>query len=220
MALLCNHVIPIGYDDNKDDIEQILGSWNSNPNECLLIKDVDVTINLYNNPNSTIAKYNDVVNGIRVRPGFKLTAYTDSDRKGVSAVYEGGTNGLNKYIDTAFFPFDGKIGDKISSVFLEYPKKETPVTPPPVTTTTPGTTPVTTTTPPGTTPVTTPPETTTTPPGTTPVTTPPETTPPVTTPPVTTTTTTGTQIPNTNYFELLIAIIIIVIISIIYYFRK
>jgi hypothetical protein len=210
MALLCNHVIPIGYDDNKNDIEQILGSWNSNPNECLLIKDEDVTINLYNNPNSTIAKYNDVVNGIRVRPGFKLTAYTDPDRKGISAVYEGGQDGLNKYIDTAFFPFDGKIGDKISSVFLEYPKKEPPGT------TTPGTTTPGTTTPGTTTPGTTTPGTTT--PGrTTPGTTTPGTTTPGTTTPGTTTP--GTQIPNTNtnYFTLIIGIIaIIVIIALLY----
>jgi len=124
MALLCNHIIPVNYDDNNNDLEQKnLGSWNNNSNDCLLIKDIGVTTNIYNNSNSIIANYNDVVSGIRVRPGYKLTAYTDPNRLGIYEVYRGGTDGLNKYINTSFLPLFGNIGDKISSVFLEYEVK-------------------------------------------------------------------------------------------------
>jgi hypothetical protein len=124
MALLCNHIRPIGYDDKDNNLEQKgLGSWNNNSNDCLLIKDINVTTNLYNNPNSIIANYNDVVNGIRVRPGFKLTAYTEPDRLGTSVIFRGGTNGLNDFLYTAINPMFGNIGDAISSVFLEYEVK-------------------------------------------------------------------------------------------------
>ena len=109
MSLLCIHEIPTGYDDNNNNGQQHLGNGYWGKNWCLLIKPDKLGMTSLPGNNTDEANwYRDSTSAIRVRPGFKLTAYEHSDGGGASKEYIGGANGYNEKINN--------FNDKIDSV--------------------------------------------------------------------------------------------------------
>ena len=135
MALLCNHVMPqtsgdnssgVAANDNENSPTQSLGAyWNQwgqrHGNECVLITNIGTTVELGNiaSPNY----YHDQISAIRVRPGYRITLYEHSERRGREQTFPnvgGESTGQN------FNLHDGNkwFNDITSSVYLEYPRGE------------------------------------------------------------------------------------------------
>lgn len=103
MALICRHGIPVNYNDLTNDIKQYYSvkdrSYGYDTQDCILFKDVGEH-ELWGNPDSDISNMNDNSSGIRVRPGHKITTYTDHINNGYSETYNGGESGTNYFIDS------------------------------------------------------------------------------------------------------------------------
>jgi len=137
MALLCNHKIPqksghdssgVDADDNDDSLRQTIGGYRNewgqyHNNECLLITEGKTEI--WKNSNEKINYFNDGISAIRLRPGYRITLYSEDNLNKNSGgdgtqitlpeTGEAGDEGENYYLHD--------FNDRTSSVFLENPKR-------------------------------------------------------------------------------------------------